>query len=104
MNEFIELFTDERLSRRCHEDIPEAHVFHKMVEYYGDRLSKTERGLLQMQFEDVENALALSRRRELYAAELIFKMIADQQLEYPEFMRNGMLSIVKAAASYYVYA
>jgi len=104
MNEFIELFTDERLSRQYHENVSSTHLFHKMVEYYGDRLSKTEHGLLQMQFEDVENALALSRRRELQAAELVFKMIDDQQLEYPEFIRNGMLSIVKAAASYYVYA
>jgi len=103
MNEFIELFTEERLSRPYHENTPPPHVFHKMMEYYGDRLSKTDRGLLSMQFENLEYALGFSRRRELQAADLLFKLIAEQ-MDYPELVRNGMLSMVKATLAYYVYA
>lgn len=103
MNEFIELFTEERLSGSSRENTPPPQVYHRMMEYYGDRLSKTERGLLSMQFEDLEYALGFSRRRELQAADLILKMIAEQ-MEFPELVRSAMFSMVKATTAYYVYA
>jgi tetratricopeptide (TPR) repeat protein len=106
MNTFIELFTDESLLRPSSEKtkIQPIHIFHELVEYYAYLLSETDIRLLYAQFKDVENALALSRRRELHPAKQVFEKIAAQQLEYSDFIRNGMFSMLKAAVAYYEYA
>ena len=104
MNTFIELFTDGSLLGQSPEKIQPTHIFHELVEYFADRLTEPELRFLYKQFGQLENALALSRRRELYPAGLIFAEIAAYQLEYPDFIRSGMLSMLKAAEAYYVYA
>jgi hypothetical protein len=104
MNTFIELFTDESLLNSHHEKIEPTHIFHQLIEYYADRLSETDLRFLYKQFDDVENALALSRRRELHPAGLIFEKIAAHQMEYSDFIRNGIWSRLKAARAYYEYA
>ncbi|HET6256485.1 MAG TPA: hypothetical protein VFE32_20590 [Puia sp.] len=104
MNTFIECFTADCLLRQYHEKIQPTHIFHKLVEHYADRISEADLRSLYKQFDNVENALALSRRRELHSAEAIFERLAAQKMEYPEYIRNGMSSMIRAAVAYYEYA
>lgn len=104
MNKFIELFTEDGLSKQYHESIKPSHVFHELIAFYSDRLSDGDREMLLAAFNDSDVALGLARRRELEPAKPILERLTAQKMAYPDFMRSGVMSMITAVDAYYEYA
>src|ERR1700694_2352231 len=80
------------------------HIFFDLRNNYHARLTFAENLSLFYHYKSFEKCLGLMRKRELKTSELIFNEIHESGLDYPFFLKDGMVSLFYAMAAYREYA
>src|ERR1700694_6005202 len=69
------------------------HIFFDLRNNYHARLTFAENLSLFYHYKSFEKCLGLMRKRELKTSELIFNEIHESGLDYPFFLKDGMVSL-----------